>query len=75
MLMLESKGRREERAEKNASVSMTLGPSPEDPEKLWSLHLYPFEGDMRSSWGVRLLKSLPHNHGGKRAWELERTWV
>lgn len=63
--MLEPKGRREERPEKNASVSMTLGPSPEDPERLWSLHLYPFKGDVEPSWGVRLPWSEGCLRGGK----------
>lgn len=51
--MLEPKGRREEWPEKNASVSMTLGPSPEDAGRVGSLHLYPLEGELGPYWGER----------------------
>lgn len=71
--MLEPKGRREEWTEKDASVSMTLGPSPEDSEGLWSLNLYPLEGELGSSWGVRLSESWPHGHNQKLPGEVERT--
>lgn len=47
--MLERKGSRDKWTEKDASVSMTLGPSPEDPEGLWSLNPYPLEGEPGSS--------------------------
>lgn len=61
--------RREEWPEKNASVSMTLGPSPEDAGRLGSLHLYPLEGELGPYWGERPSESWPCSEGCLGRWK------